>query len=148
MRIALLEKLGFDALGIDIEANASSRTVALTGEVSDRASRELAPEIARSVEGVESVRSDIEVAVPDDGARRPESGETEREVGDALLEARAKTALIGEIGTNAFSVELESADGVVTVRGELPSGDLRDAAIATLEEVDGVTEVVDLVELG
>src|SRR5215204_6997895 len=50
IRLALIEKLGFDALSINVDTAGGS--VFLTGGVEKRATQELAEEVARSVPGV------------------------------------------------------------------------------------------------
>lgn len=147
IRLALIEKLGFDALGIRVDT-AGSR-VDLTGRVDKRATQELAEEVVRSVPGVGKVNN--RVTLKDPGGSETPVGQavasSELEVQDAALELRVGKNLLGEIGRHALSLEVESTDGVVSVRGEVPDRERRDLALRAARETDGVKKVIDLLEL-
>ena len=144
--VALLEKLGKDGLPIDVEV-LGSRAV-LTGEVEQRSTQEVAEEVALSVPGVRSVDNRVTVAVP--AARTPMGqavSHTELEVQDAVLEARIGKNLLAEIGRYALDVEVESTDGVVSLRGTLPDEERRRLALKATEGTSGVKKVVDLLRV-
>lgn len=144
VRMALLEKLGDDALGITVDV--AGGRVRLIGAVDQRATQELAEEVARSVPGVERVNNRL-------FARResPESssvgrgvGTAQREVDDAVLEVRVGSKLLGEIGRYALDLEVEATDGVVSLRGSLPDVERKSLALRVARETAGVQRVVDL----
>jgi osmotically-inducible protein OsmY len=144
--VALLEKLGGDGLPIDVEVQ-GSRAV-LTGQVEERSTQELAEEVALSVPGVRRVDNRVTVAVP--AARTPMGqavSNTELEVQDAALEARVGKNLLGEIGRYALDLEVESTDGVVSLRGTLPDEERRKLALRAAEGTSGVKKVVDLLRV-
>lgn len=147
VRLALIEKLGFDALGIRVDATGGR--IDLTGRVEKRATQELAEEVARSVEGVSRVNNSV--TLKDQGGSETPVGQavssTEMEVQDAALELRVGKNLLGEIGRHALSLEVESTDGVVTVRGEVPDRQRKELALRAARETDGVTKVIDLLEV-
>lgn len=144
--VALLEKLGKDGLPIDVEV-LGSRAV-LTGEVEQRSTQEVAEEVALSVPGVRSVDNRVTVAEP---ASRTPMGQavshTELEVQDAVLEARIGKNLLAEIGRYALDLEVESTDGVVSLRGTLPDQERRKLALKAAEGTSGVKKVVDLLRV-
>lgn len=146
VQVALLEKLGKDGLPIDVEVH-GSRAV-LSGQVEQRSTQELAEEVALSVPGVRSVDNQVTVA---EAASRTPVGQavshTELEVQDAVLEARVGQALLAEIGRHAFDVEVESSDGVVSLRGTLPDAERKSLALRTAEKTSGVKKVVDLLRV-
>jgi osmotically-inducible protein OsmY len=146
VQVALLEKLGKDGLPIEVEVH-GSRAV-LSGQVEQRSTQELAEEVALSVSGVRSV--DNQVTVAESASRTPVGqavSHTELEVQDAVLEARVGQALLAEIGRHAFDVEVESSDGVVSLRGTLPDAERKALALRTVEKTSGVKKVVDLLRV-
>lgn len=146
VRIALLQELKVDALDLDIDADDDRGLVTVRGQVADRASLELAEEIVRSVDGVEKVRTDLTLEGFEEGKTRT-GEELQRELSDSLLEARVSAALMSEIGTNIFDLEIETADGVVTLRGQVQSDRIRDTALTKVRELDGVKRVIDLIDV-
>lgn len=144
--VALLEKLGKDGLPIDVEV-LGSRAV-LTGEVEQRSTQEVAEEVALSVPGVRSVDNRVTVAVPTSRTPMGQAvSHTELEVQDAVLEARIGKNLLAEIGRYALDLEVESTDGVVSLRGTLPDEERRKLALKAAEGTTGVKKVVDLLRV-
>jgi osmotically-inducible protein OsmY len=147
VRLALIEKLGFDALGITVDT--AGGRVYLTGGVEKRATQELAEEVVRSVQGVTRVENRL--TLKGGSAETPVEhavSSTELEVQDAALELRVGKNLLGEIGRHALSLEVESTDGVVSVRGRVPDRQRKELALQAAQETSGVKKVIDLVEVG
>jgi osmotically-inducible protein OsmY len=145
VKLELLQKLGTDALRIEVDSDGGA--VRLAGEVKKRATAELAEEVARKVDGVASVRNDLKVA----GEPGPTSSadallaEAEREVADAALEVRVSMALVDRLGSDGFRIGTDAASGVVTL--EFPPAverARRRDAVQTAEKVPGVKKVVAL----
>lgn len=147
VRLALIEKLGFDALGIRVDTEGSR--VNLSGRVEKRATQELAEEVARSIQGVSTVNNRL--TLKNQGTSETPVGQavasTELEVQDAALELRVGKNLLGEIGRYALRLEVESTDGVVSVRGEVPDRERKDLALRAAQQTDGVKKVIDLLEV-
>ncbi len=147
VRLALLEKLGSD--GIDVKVDALGGRVRLSGAVDKRSTQELAEEVARAVPGVQGV--DNAIASREEGAAgTPVAravGTAEHEVGDAILEMRVGSKLLGEIGRYALDLEVESTDGVVSLRGTLPDRERKSLALRAAGETSGVKRVVDLLKV-
>jgi len=145
VKLELLQKLGTDALRIDVDSDGGK--VRLSGEVKKRSTAELAEDVAKKVEGVTSVTSDLQVA----GEPAPTSSadallsEAEREVADAALEVKVRMAFVVRLGSDGFRIGTDAASGVVTL--EFPASmerSRRRDAMATAEKVSGVTKVVAL----
>lgn len=148
VRSKLLDKLGSGALGIDVVARGD--LVLLTGAVEERSTQELAFEVAKSVPGVRRVDNKIGL-VPrtgGPGAVGRATAATGRELGDADLESQVKSRLLGEIGRWALEIEVEAADGVVSLRGWVPDAAREKIALDTARGVRGVREVIDLIRSG
>mgnify|MGYP006198154293 CR=1 FL=1 len=72
---------------------------------------------------------------------------TEAEVQDAALELRVGKTLLGEIGRHALRLEVESTDGVVSLRGKVPDRQRKELALRAAHETPGVKKVIDLIEV-
>jgi osmotically-inducible protein OsmY len=148
LRIALLEHLRSDGLGISIDVKDGA--VVLTGKVSQHSSQELAEQVAASVEGVRSVKSRLELEVEQAPSASKVSRAVRRaesEVKDALLEAHVKARLIDELGSVAFAIEVEATDGVVSLAGTVPDATRRGLARDIARKTKGVVELHDLIHL-
>ena len=131
---------GDDAKQIDVRVEGSTAT--LTGTVSERSTQELAEEVARSVPGVGSVNNQI---------TGPEARGLEKlrtEALDAALEIAVEGTLARDAGSSvAQALEVEAADGVVSLRGSVKDRDVRGKALEIAGRVEGVRKVVDLVDV-
>ncbi len=147
VRLALLEKLGQDVLGVTVDAKGGR--VRLFGAVDKRSTQELAEEVVKSVPGVLRVDNNLSAREepPESTAVGKAVGHTEREVDDAVLEMRVGKNLLGEIGRYALDLEVEASDGVVSLRGTLPDRERKSLALRAAEETSGVKKVVDLLEV-
>ncbi len=147
VKAALLDELGVDGARIAVDARQGS--VELYGSVNTRSTAELATRVARSVDGVATV--DQRVAVEDDVAGgvidkqvNRAIAATQAPIANALLETRVKARLIEAMGKAAFAVEVEAADGVVSLSGGVPDELRRALAVQTAERTAGVKKVSDL----
>jgi len=147
VRLALLDKLGEDGLGVTVDA--AGGRVSLIGAVDKRTTQELAEEVARSVPGVQSVDNRLASREGSSQSTLPGRavGYAEREIGDAVLEMRVGRNLLGEIGRYALDLEVEATDGVVSLRGTLPDRERKSLALRAARDTSGVKEVVDLVKV-
>lgn len=136
VKAKLIEKLGADALRIDVVV--SGRTATLTGQVAKSESQGLAEQVALSVSGVQKVENKVTVKDADGAV-----GASEASVKNVALEMKVKGVLLGAIGTNAMKVEVEAVDGVVSLRGKLEA-DTAKAALKKTRAIKGVTKVVNL----
>lgn len=55
-------------------------------------------------------------------------------------------ALLSEIGTNAFDIEVEATDGTVSLRGKVADSKHEKLALQTAKKCDGVKKVIDLID--
>jgi osmotically-inducible protein OsmY len=147
VRLALLDKLGEDVLGVTVEATRGR--VTLIGAVDERSTQELAEEVAESVPGVVSVDNRLfaRKGAPESTTVGRAAGIAEREVDDAVLEMRVGKNLLGEIGRYALDLEVEATDGVISLRGALPDPERKSLALKAARGTAGVKQVIDLVEV-
>jgi osmotically-inducible protein OsmY len=144
VKLELLNKLGTDALHIDVDSDNGS--VHLTGTVNKRETKELADSVARSVGGVKTVSNDLKLAAaPGTSAVEKGAKEAEAEVKDAVLESKVRIALIDKLGRDGFKVGTEVASGVVTLKFDrAASRETRSSAIAAARGVSGVAKVIPI----
>jgi osmotically-inducible protein OsmY len=143
VKLALLEELGTDSLRIDVDADGGA--VTLDGTVRKRETVELASTVAKSVEGVASLRSDLELEAAKGSDAEGAVAEAEAEVKDAILETRIRLALLDELGADGFKIGTEAASGVVTLEFEPAwSSVQKQKAIAAARGVGGVNKVISV----
>jgi len=141
VRAALLKNLKID--GLRVKVSAAGSTVTLTGFVKDRATRELAREVASSVEGVERVQSKVQLK----NIKDTDEAAALKQLADRTVETQVRTDLAEDLGEYALLLHVEAADGVVTIRGALPDNALRDRAIRTARAAEGAREIKNLVDV-
>jgi len=112
----------------------------LGGTVDSDVERDLAVEIAKGVEGIKSVKEDIEV---EPGAMAGERRESEffRTVEDATLTARVKSKLLWNRNTNGLDINVTTEKGVVTLKGKVASDVQGDLAVELAKNTTGVERV-------
>lgn len=147
VRLALLEKLGEDALVVTVVVK--DRRVRLVGQVEKRSTQDLAEEVVRTVPGVLDVDDDLtnrEEAAHGTPVTRV-VGHAEHKVDDAVLEMRVGKNLLEEIGRYALDLEVEASDGVISLRGALPDRERKSLALKAAEGTSGVKKVIDLLKV-
>jgi hyperosmotically inducible periplasmic protein len=147
IRLALLQKLGDDGLGVTVDA--AGGRVTLVGAVEERVTQELAEEVTKSVSGVQSVDNRLFVrgGQPERTPVARAVGTAEREVDDAILEMRVGKNLLAEIGRYALDLEVEATEGAVSLRGTLPDRERKSLALRAARGTSGVEKVIDLLKV-
>lgn len=139
VKARLIAKLGLDGLRIDVDMLGSKAV--LTGQVEKKESQELAEEIALSVADVKEVDNRL---TQNPAKETSAAKDVELEIGDGVLETKVKAALLTEVGRNALKIEVEATNGVVSLRGPVPSSEISKSAVAKAKSVPGVAKVVNL----
>ncbi|MEA3193259.1 MAG: hyperosmotically inducible periplasmic protein [Betaproteobacteria bacterium] len=67
--------------------------------------------------------------------------EAKRATKNAALTGKVKSALAADVGLKTVKIDVDSAEGVVTLKGRVDSLDTKRRAEATAKKVSGVTEV-------
>lgn len=146
IRTVLLEKFGTDALGIHIDVQ--SGHVALTGAVDKAETRAGAKAAAGGVQGVTGVDERLTVGNGPGTKTHEAAAAAKRNLENALLEARVKGRLFEQVGENALKISVTARDGVVTVKGALPTNHVRATARDTARSTKGVVRLVDALTVG
>lgn len=126
-----------------INTDVSDGVVRLEGEVETNTERELAAELAKSVDGVKKVENRLEVKGDDPSfVDRIRNGAS-----DAALTARVKTRLLTSRNTSGLAIKVESDGNVVTLSGEVKSDAERDLAEMIATNTSGVADVRNRIEV-
>ena len=67
--------------------------------------------------------------------------EAKRATRNAALTGKVKSALAADVGLKTVKIDVDSEDGVVTLKGRVDSEGTRRRAEATVKKVSGVSEV-------
>ena len=120
----------------------SNGTVTLNGSVDTTEARADAERIARATEGVNNVDNRLRVngANPTGATATPQQTITEP---DAWLTAKVQSKFFGSDLVKGRDINVDSADGVVTLSGNVQSPTERDEADALARSTDGVKDVHD-----
>jgi hyperosmotically inducible protein len=144
-----------------IKVEVSGHMVRLSGEVDGAGERQRAEEVVRRTEpnatvdnrlttggdGKTAAKSDAD-EIKDEGKQVAHKvGKAAGEVGDmandAWITSKIKTALMGTDGVHASGINVDTADGVVTLNGNVRSDAEREKAVSVARDSRGVVKVID-----
>jgi hyperosmotically inducible periplasmic protein len=145
-----------------IKVAVKGKTVQLTGTVDGETEREHAADVVRRVDPSATVDNrlspvgDGKTAVGETAKEdvrqagkevAQKAGKAAGEVGDmandAWITSKIKTRLIGTDGVHASGIDVDTADGVVTLRGNVRSEAEREKALGVARDSRGVVKVID-----
>ena len=123
------------AFNVDVDTNEG--VVRLSGTVEKPEAKTQAEEIARETEGVQRVINDIKVGERTMGDR----------VSDTAITTKVKAKITGDPELNPFNINVDTKDGVVTLRGTVTSEESRQEAEEIARETDGVRRVQNMLDV-
>jgi len=135
----LAAKIRAEVVGVDIDAarylgvHVHDGDVQLTGIVRDSSERSKIDAAVRKVSGVAQLHDAIRI---DPRAQSFSSG-------DFALAAHATASLAAQTGINAANIRVSAENGILTLRGTVPSPSIRTTAVESVEHLGGVKRVVD-----
>jgi hyperosmotically inducible periplasmic protein len=132
-KLAQSDQLSAFSINTDVEDGVAR----LEGDVETEAQRELAGELAMSVEGIKRVENQLQV-------KGSEPGFMERlqaSVSEAALTTRVKTRLLASDNTSGLAISVETEGDVVTLTGEVESDEERELAELIASNTSGVSDV-------
>lgn len=140
---------------VDVTTN-DSGAVTLRGEVESEKAKAEAERIARSTEGVTAVTNQIRIAAAKDAQpaaaaadqRAPEAaraGDAKDDVDepDGWVTAKIQAKYFMDSEVKGHEINVDTNDGVVTLRGEVESEAQRRQAVALARNTEGVQSVTD-----
>lgn len=129
-----------------IDVGVEQGTATLKGKVENEVDRELAERIALDTKGIEKVDNQLEVdpsVASEPGTRTNMAQRFE----DATLVATVKSKLLWSSVTEALNIEVDSKEGVITLKGRAQSPEAKELAGSLASNTDGVVSVNNLISL-
>ena len=123
------------AFNVDVDTNEG--VVRLSGTVEDPEARTEAEKLARDTEGVRRVINDIKVGERTMGDR----------VSDSEITTKIKAKITGDGDLSPFNINVDTKDGVVTLRGAVESAESKEAAARIARDTAGVVRVDNMLEV-
>lgn len=137
VKAALIQNPTTKARDINVEVNRG--VVQLAGFVDSAQEKDEASRVAKSVNGVQSVRNDLKV--------QPSNRTAGEVIDDAMITGKVKAALIGDSRTKAYQINVETKEGVVELGGFVDSAAAKTAASEVARGISGVKQVRNDLEL-
>ena len=130
--------------GLAIDVDTRDAVVTLSGNVGSEAEAELAEQIARNTRDVSGVENNLKVnkegtSITDKAAR--ESRELVQHVSDGWITAKVKSSLLYNRNVDGSDINVDTRNGVVTLRGHVDSDYEREQAITIARNIKGVKTV-------
>ena len=137
----------------DIDTDVKNGVAYLNGTVESDIDRDLAGEIAESIDGVRDVENRLVVDAENaEMAHGSDDYEARRgfkqSVMNATLTARVKSQLLVNSNTGGLSIDVDSRDGIVTLSGEVDSSQEKDLAVQIARNTEGARSVNDNLMVG
>jgi hyperosmotically inducible protein len=144
-----------DALeGSDIDVDTNNGVVTLTGTVPNEAAKTRAVAIAKATDGVKNVSDKLRIGPADNASAaardagrkaaqetREATGTTGRAVTDGWIKSKIYSQYITEDALDDADIDIDIANGAVTLNGEVRSEAGRSRAQAIAKATDGVKSV-------
>jgi hyperosmotically inducible periplasmic protein len=122
----------------NVDADTNNGVVRLSGTVKTQQAKAEAEKLARDTHGVKRVINDIKV------------GET-RDVGDRVsdteITTKIKAKLTGNGDLNPFNINVDTKDGVVTLRGTVKKTEAKQEAERIARDTKGVRSVQNMLQV-
>lgn len=140
----LAAKIRAQVVSVDVDAathlgvHVHDGDVSISGIVRNSSERAKVEAAVRKVSGVEHLQSNIRI----DPKAQSFSG------GDFALAAHATASLAAQTGINAANIRVSAENGVVTLRGTVPTQSIKTTAVESVEHLGGVKNVVDELRVG
>ncbi len=146
LEATLLFNEHLDSFAIETEVRDS--VAYLSGVVDSDIDRDLAGEIAKSIEGINKVENGLTVDKVKahsryEAAENEEHRSFQRTVKDATLTAKVKSKLLVNENTGGLAIDVDSKNGIVTLSGKVGSDEEKDLAVQIAKNTGGVMSVSD-----
>lgn len=150
LETALLFNEHLNSFNIDTEVEHG--TAFLTGEVESGIDKDLAGEVAKSIDGIDEVENDLTISPKAAANARSsesykEKSEWRRAIANATLTAKVKSKLLLNDHTSGMDINVDSSNGVVTLSGTVDSREEADLAVQIAQNVDDTQQVNDHLQI-
>lgn len=137
---------------LDISVDVQNNTVTLSGEVDSETHKDLAQEIALSIDGVEQINNELtvnpEVAQKnsDNYASKPDAEDKNNRgiretISDGAVTAHVKAKLMANTNVSGTDVEVSTEAGKVTLSGNVETSEEKELAQYIVDNTAGVRDV-------
>ena len=131
---------------LDIDVDLDQGVATITGTVDSEVEKDLAAELAAGIEGIKQVKNELNVQPADASKTADEYGFRER-VADANVTARVKSRLLWNAETQGMQINVDTRDGLVSLKGRVTSGAEADLAEQIARNTSGVRDVISQLEV-
>ena len=142
---------------MEIKTKVNNNIVFLSGNVDSDIEKDLAGEIAKSIEGVEDVKNGLTVR-PENfkkGDRKSTKDQTNKngergfvqQVEDASTTASVKVQLLANSNTDGTDINVDTMNNIVTLKGHVNSPEEKDLAEKIALNTDDVLNVVNKIKV-
>lgn len=135
--------------GHEINVDTNESVVTLTGTVETEAQRRQAIALARSTEGVTDVVDQLKLAPDTDAGNQPGAGvgeaarETDIDRPDAWITMKIQSKYFLDDEVKGHRIDVDTVEGVVTLKGNVATDELKREAEQIAKNTAGVTRVVN-----
>ena len=126
----------------DIMTDVKNGHVTLTGKVESSVDKALAAELIKSLDGVKGVENKLTVMNENES-----TSEVVKTLTDSKIATVVKTRLLFSTDVSGTQINVDVADGVVTLQGEVASDAERQLALTIAKNTDDVKKVVDKIKV-
>ena len=126
----------------DIITDVKDGNVTLTGKVESSVDKALASELIKSLDGVKDVDNQLTVMNEKEGTSDVVASLTDSKVATVV-----KTRLLFSTDVSGTQINVDVANGIVTLKGEVASDAERQLALKIAENTDDVKKVVDKIKV-
>jgi osmotically-inducible protein OsmY len=136
-----------DLKGRDVDVDTKNGVVTLSGTVNSAGERLQAAAVARNTDGVTAVNDELMIdrrprTAPGSGAVKGSVG-TAGQIQDAWITTKIRSTFILDDRIRARNIDVDTKNGVVTLKGTVATEDARKAAESLATESEGVRRVVN-----
>ena len=121
----------------NVDADTNEGVVRLSGTVETAAAKAEAEKLARNTEGVKRVINEIKIGERDMGDR----------MSDTEITTKIKAKITGDGDLSPFNINVDTKDGVVTLRGAVKSAHSKAEAERIAKDTTGVKSVHNMLEV-
>ena len=126
----------------DIMTDVKNGHVTLTGKVESSVDKALAAGLIKSLDGVKGVENKLTVMNENES-----TSEVVKTLTDSKVATVVKTRLLFSTDVSGTQINVDVADGVVTLQGEVASDAERQLALTIAKNTDDVKKVVDKIKV-
>lgn len=128
---------------LDIQVQVNDGVARLQGRVDSSVEKDLATALAYGVDGIRAVDNQLAVVEPDAPRGASKGDRFLARVNDANITAKVKSQLLWNSSTQGLRIDVDTADAVVSLNGEVRSAAESELAERIARNTSGVRKVVN-----